>query len=370
MKRRDLLALSVSLCTGLLLPAGARAETGFERYQRLQREGAASIQQEWIQYRQAYLAAYKDYQNRLGRVWSRPELSDKKVWVEYDNRLQTRRVVDFEHNEVRLSFTGDDAARLSEARIRAEFEKVVQASIRQSYQQDPLLNKVAGSQPPSSSQGVSGIRQADIDALLRQAKQQQQNTSKGKVITVTIPLQANALPARAHSYLPLVQSAATKWQISPALVMAIMQTESAFNPMAQSHVPAFGLMQIVPGSAGRDASKKVYGKERLLSGAELFKPQTNIELGCAYLHILDRQYLNAVTDPQSRLYCVIAAYNTGAGNVARAFSGNTSVKDAARRINAMSPKQVYAHLRTQLKYEETRNYVQKVTAALAQYQGQ
>ena len=51
MKRRDLLALSVSLCTGLLLPAGARAETGFERYQRLQREGAASIQQEWILYR-------------------------------------------------------------------------------------------------------------------------------------------------------------------------------------------------------------------------------------------------------------------------------------------------------------------------------
>jgi len=120
---------------------------------------------------------------------------------------------------------------------------------------------------------------------------------------------------------------------------------------------------------GRDATKKVYGKERLLTGAELFKPQTNIELGCAYLHILDRQYLSAITDPQSRLYCVIAAYNTGAGNVARAFSGNTSVKEAARRINAMSPKQVYAHLRTRLKYEETRNYVQKVTAALAQYQG-
>ena len=46
-----------------------------------------------------------------------------KVWVEYSDNLRTRRTVDFERNEVRLSFTGEEAARLSDARIRAEFEK-------------------------------------------------------------------------------------------------------------------------------------------------------------------------------------------------------------------------------------------------------
>src|SRR5690554_8136195 len=91
---------------------------------------------------------------------------------------------------------------------------------------------------------------------------------------------------------------AKKWDVEPALVMAIMQTESAFNPMARSHIPAFGLMQIVPASAGRDASKAVWGKDQLLTGQQLFNPQTNIELGCAYLNILDKRYLKSITHPE------------------------------------------------------------------------
>src|SRR5690554_6218531 len=126
---------------------------------------------------------------------------------------------------------------------------------------------------------------------------------------------------------------ATKWQVEPALVMAIMQTESAFNPMARSHIPAFGLMQIVPSSAGRDASKAVWGKDQLLSGQQLFNPHTNIELGCAYLNILDTRYLAAIKHPQSRLYCTICAYNTGAGNVARADRKSTRLNSSHVRIS-------------------------------------
>jgi membrane-bound lytic murein transglycosylase C len=137
--------------------------------------------------------------------------------------------------------------------------------------------------------------------------------------------------------------------------------------LARSHIPAFGLMQIVPKSAGRDASRLVFGEERLLKGRDLFEPATNIEMGAAYLHILDRRYLKGITDAESRQMCVIAAYNTGAGNVARAFSGTTSVKKALPFINRLSSKQVYAHLRSNLKYEEARNYIQKVTKTLPLY---
>ena len=72
-------------------------------------------------------------------------------------------------------------------------------------------------------------------------------------------------------------------------------------------------------------------------------------------------------DDKSRQLCVIAAYNTGAGNVARAFSGTTSVKKALPIINRLSSKQVYAHLRSNLKYEEARNYIKKVTQTLPLY---
>jgi len=53
--------------------------------------------------------------------------------------------------------------------------------------------------------------------------------------------------------------------------------------------------------------------------------------------------------------------------VARAFSGTTSVKKALPLINRLSSKQVYAQLRSNLKYEEARNYVKKVTQTLPLY---
>ena len=372
MKRRQLLQYlpltTLPLSALALLAPASHAETEFERYQRQQQEGLNRLQSEWQQYRRRYLSAYRDYKQRLNTVWSKPELSSQTRWVDYNDDLSARRVIDFANNEVRLSFANTDQMAISEARIRAEFEKTLQASIQQAYRNDPVLTQVTGAQTPDADQSVSQIPSADIPQLLARASTQQQQTGKGTVVTVTIPLAADALPKRARGYLPQVKRAAHKWQVPVPLVLAIMQTESAFNPMARSHIPAFGLMQIVPGSAGRDASKHAFGRERLLSGQELFQPATNIELGCAYLNLLDTRYLKAIKHPQSRLFCTIAAYNTGAGNVARAFSGNTSVTTAAKRINRLTPTQVYAHLRQHLKYEEARNYLYKVTQAMPAYQ--
>ncbi|MFC1814544.1 murein transglycosylase domain-containing protein [Thermodesulfobacteriota bacterium] len=99
---------------------------------------------------------------------------------------------------------------------------------------------------------------------------------------------------------------------------AIMKTESDFNPYALSHAPAFGLMQIVPATAGRDVS--IYlEKEGLPSDKFLFNPENNIKYGATYLHLLNYKYFKEINNPVSREYCVIAAYNTGAGNVLRTF---------------------------------------------------
>ena len=155
--------------------------------------------------------------------------------------------------------------------------------------------------------------------------------------------------------------------ILPSLAFAIMYTESSFNPVAVSPIPAYGLMQVVPGSAGRDVTKLHFGKERLLSPNYLFTADKNIEVGIGYLNILDKRYLRKITDPLSRKYCTIAAYNTGAGNVAKAFTGKLNISRAAKIINELSPQEVYNTLRTKLPYEETRKYIKKVTAAEKQF---
>ncbi|MEM9175976.1 MAG: transglycosylase SLT domain-containing protein [Myxococcota bacterium] len=174
-------------------------------------------------------------------------------------------------------------------------------------------------------------------------------------------------PARARSYLELVDRHARARSLDPALVFAIIETESAFNPLARSPAPAYGLMQIVPRSAGKDASAVLYGRPRLLAPSYLYDAERNVQIGAIYLDIVLNRYLAGIRDPRSRLYCAIAAYNTGAGNVFRAFTGRTRPKAAFREINALSPEDVYRKLVWQLPYRETRRYLTNVVQRMDKY---
>jgi membrane-bound lytic murein transglycosylase C len=195
----------------------------------------------------------------------------------------------------------------------------------------------------------------------------EEKTDKGDIIVVKIPLPKEFPFKRAEKYLAGAKKAANKWKIDPALVMAIAHTESHFNPLARSHIPAFGLMQIVPSSAGKDASKLMYGKSRLLTSDELYNPSFNLDTGSAYLSMLQTRYLKRITNPKTRLYCTIAAYNTGTGNVAKAFIGQASMQRAYPVINQLTPERVYEILKTDLPYKETRKYLVKVTNHMDSY---
>ncbi|MBU1001174.1 MAG: DUF3393 domain-containing protein [Proteobacteria bacterium] len=166
------------------------------------------------------------------------------------------------------------------------------------------------------------------------------------------------LHVRASKYAGLVSQHAAKFNISQNLIYAVIKTESDFNPFAVSSAPAFGLMQIVPRSAGAEVSKYLTGKAGQPDKQFLFKADNNILYGAAYLHLLDTRHLNKVTDPVSREYCTIAAYNGGSGAVLRSFHKDRA--KAVAQINTLTPNQVYEHLRAHLPYEETRNYLGKV----------
>lgn len=166
---------------------------------------------------------------------------------------------------------------------------------------------------------------------------------------------------RALKYAAQVRKYAESTQVSRSLIFAVIKTESGFNPFAVSSAPAFGLMQLVPSSGGRDAYRKVTGINEPPSKEYLFDAENNIELGATYLNILlNDSSLQDISNPLSREYCAIAAYNTGPRNVLRAFSGNPA--DAIRAINAIQPDEVYNTLRRKLPYAETRNYIVKVVS--------
>ncbi|MEZ8156805.1 transglycosylase SLT domain-containing protein [Vibrio splendidus] len=190
-----------------------------------------------------------------------------------------------------------------------------------------------------------------------------------KVVTYKVKLPENSLKARASKYSSLAEKESKNWEIDAALIMAIMHSESAFRPDAKSHVPAFGLMQVVPTSAGHDVNKQVRNIDAPMKVSDLYQPVINVETGTAYLDILNSKYLRKIENDESRLYCVIAAYNTGAGNVARAFNKDrsTSIGKASKVINKMTPQEVYNHLVAKLPYDETKNYLKKVNSRIALY---
>ena len=116
----------------------------------------------------------------------------------------------------------------------------------------------------------------------------------------------------------LVKEAAERHKVDPALVRAVVETESNWNAGAISRKGALGLMQLVPTTAQR------------FGVSDAFSPQQNVDAGVRYLKSLLERY-------NGNLDLALAAYNAGEGAV-----------DRAHGVPA---------------FRETRSYVQKVQDA-------
>jgi soluble lytic murein transglycosylase-like protein len=120
---------------------------------------------------------------------------------------------------------------------------------------------------------------------------------------------------RTSSYDALIAQHASNHGIRAELVQAVIQAESAFNPMARSIKGAMGLMQLMPATALR------YGV------INAYDPAENIRAGVSYLKSLLQRY-------SQNEELALAAYNAGPG--------------AVEKYGAVPP------------YRETRDYVSKI----------
>ena len=141
-----------------------------------------------------------------------------------------------------------------------------------------------------------------------------QKVSVGMVRLAITPVEM-AKVIRSPEMLAMVDEISSTTGVDTYLARAIIQTESAFNYKARSHVGALGLMQLMPSTAER------------FGVTDPFDPRQNITGGCKYLKWLLDYFGGDLTK-------VIAAYNAGEG--------------AVQRYNGVPP------------FKETRAYVPKV----------
>ena len=370
MKRRQFLSRLALIPLSITAPHVF--SDSFDEFLKSQHIEAEKVKDDFQSYQENYLDSFEQYKRALAEEWQAVEISDQDIWVTYGKNLKTKTVVDFVRNEIRISYK---SANPSET-LNTDLAHLLNLSEYQAIVDDPTNNSALHAQEFSDNKRklLSELNAfyGNSDNARKQLKKvaivDRIKTSKGDVTTVTLPLPKQLPFKRAEKYLASAKRAAKKWNIDPALVMAIAHTESHFNPLARSHIPAFGLMQIVPASAGKDASKLMTGKTRLLTSTELYDADFNLETGSAYLNLLQTRYLKGINNPTSRMYCVIAAYNTGSGNVAKAFVGTASMQAAFNIINQLPPERVYDRLKKELPYAETRRYIIKVMAHRKTYQ--
>ncbi|MCW5849760.1 MAG: lytic transglycosylase domain-containing protein [Anaerolineae bacterium] len=154
------------------------------------------------------------------------------------------------------------------------------------------------------------------------------------------PLQTLAFPT---PYRDLVETAARRQGVDPALLWAIMRQESHFEPGATSTAGARGLTQVVP-STGQSIARALSDDD--FTPADLYRPSVNIEFGAYYLAQQLRRF-------DGQLWAALAAYNAGPNAVPR---WRAASDDWALQIEAID-------------YAETATYVRRVLEYWGYYAG-
>jgi len=377
------------LLISTLFTATIIAQNRGEYQQQLEQFNLFKSQQQisFSDYKAAQEEAYSDYKKKLAKIWQNPRLSTKKTLVTYSKNRKNRTIVDFDKESIIIESIAS-SKKQAEENLKTSLAKMVTIDTKKLQESDPLAVKLSKIPKPKNLLTSHVDAKPILAPLIFQQKPTQKSVfnyvndsfKKNKIVvkkspkiedkkiySIHVKLPKNSTIKMSQIYYSDVKKHSLRQNIPLPLVFAIMHTESCFNPRARSNIPAFGLMQIVPKSAGRDSYRFLYHQDKLVSGAYLYNSTNNITLGTAYLHLLYYRYLKNIKNPQSRLYCTIAAYNTGAGNVAWAFTKNHNITQASKLINKLSAKEVYAKLLKNLKYEEPKKYLQNVSKRMKIY---
>jgi membrane-bound lytic murein transglycosylase C len=320
---------------------------------------------------------------RVVAQWDDFKESDTKRWVDYSPKADSRSQVDFEKGQVEVevlvpveqvapgkkavTFEKLDAG--EKDKLKALAEEKLQAQAKEA-----LTKKVQPEGPEvlkDQLRGADGkpVTEKNADKFVKEVLAPQMKVEDRPVVaqdgkprlkvTVTVPMVPDHLRIRARRYASQIAAYAEQQELDPALVYAIIHTESEFNPMAKSKAPAFGLMQLMAPYGAREAHKYLTKEDKILPPEYLFDPDNNIKLGTAYMRLLLTRHYGKVKDPENRLNLSIAAYNCGSGTVSRTVL-------AGRGADSMSPDELFGRIKSRAP-KETQHYVPRVRERMELY---
>ncbi|MBR9873325.1 MAG: DUF3393 domain-containing protein [Vibrionaceae bacterium] len=354
-----------------------KAKDDFEKY-KLCNEAKFDLHKvqkncEFDQYLANAKKTFEEFQKTVSSKWDQPNFSDQYSWVSYSPTLELKREVNFEKNVIKVTTIAGEEMSVEE--LKEEIIATSQLTIGEAQKADVFtatlieetkVNKLSD-QPLLPVAEKQGIQVQELEKVLEEVVITESVDSKGnKLVEAQISFPPTWLKRKEKRYFDTIEAYSKKYELGTELVLSIIKTESAFDPTAVSHIPAFGLMQIAPSSAGLDATSFLFGEQQLLRRDYLFDPEKNIEVGTAYLHLLRSRYFKGIEDEESLKYCVIAAYNGGMGPIYRMFGGKRSV--AIKNINQLTPEQVFSTIQQKHAAAETRNYLKKVHKAELSYE--
>ena len=190
---------------------------------------------------------------------------------------------------------------------------------------------MSGATMRKSNARLLSVRIAVAATLLSSCAGQDSETSRPLVSAASAQRSHSAAsnPKATHDrkvsrYLPEVRKAAARYRLSPALILAVIEVESNFNPRAVSRVGARGLMQIMP------ATGSMFGAQ----AHQLFDPAVNIDVGSRYLRYLANRY-------HGNVETMLKAYNWGPGNVERYSRIPKETRNYLKRVRSAYYRHAY-----------------------------
>lgn len=311
-------------------------------------------------------ALLKYFESQVKKQWGDDDYlqAGKHRYVKYFDGYRTRAHIDFDNGKIYVSTVANYAP---QGTLKKAIEETLLMPADPSQvdlfsdQSVPLSNKpfLLGQVKDHQNQNIQWPWRAGkyADYLIAN-KLKTKKFQYGTAYYVEIDMVNDHLEQREYQYADIIRQAAKRYNIDEDLIYAIVKTESSFNPYAVSHAGAYGLMQIIPKTAGADVFNLVKNKPGIPTKEYLFNPTNNIDTGAAYFYILKNRYLKEIQHPRTKDYAMISAYNGGTGGVLATFDPDR--KKAMKDINHLQPNQVYWALTNKHPKAEARRYLEKV----------
>ncbi len=349
-----------------------KAQESFEDFAKQQQSEYKDFEKEYEEFEKKEAEAFASYVEEVTRKWNEFKDSTQRDWYEYSSDLNTLSRVDFEEGKITIETIVDKDNEDIMARAHENIGKMITGL----FMPDSLTNEIVlegqvgfNSPPIVDSLNVTVFIEEEV---LPAAGIEEETIKSGDgvervKITATIAMVPDHLRIRAEKYLPIIRKYCLDYNLDISLVLAIMQTESFFNPRAKSPALAFGLMQLVPRYGAREAYRFAHNEDKIVRPNYLYMPENNIQLGCAYIaKMRDNEFKNVI-DKDNRRLCLIASYNTGPSNLGVAIIGERKLSPAIAIINEMDSGELFRKLKKDLPYEETRDYIVKVETRRENY---